>query len=326
MSGLIRAEWIRFRKRRSIQIIVIAVPLLVAFFFVAGYSSIGQGPPPFDAEATRARLISDGYVTGLSPEEAEPLLVDAIASERANVEQMRAQTELVRSRYAFPESLVTVLGSSSFLFFALILLTATSLGDEFSWGTIRTTLLASSHRSRLLAVRLAAMAGIAVVLVASMLLVGLVLPAVLTGALPPSTPPFDAGALAVLALGDLEAGLVVIGFAAMATLLVRSGSLTLVVMLVYVVVEVAILALLLRFDVFKTNGAAEWVLNVLPVRGIATLTDTAARAAGGLGNYPGEEVVRDLGVAAVPLVALAVWAALFLAIAFRRFTRMDIVE
>ena len=35
---------------------------------------------------------------------------------------------------AFPQSLVTVLGSGTFMFFALILLTATTIGDDFGWA------------------------------------------------------------------------------------------------------------------------------------------------------------------------------------------------
>ena len=80
MNGLIRAEWLRFRKRRSLQIIVLAVPLLVAFFFVAGYASTGEMPPPFDEVATRQRLIDEGFVLGFPPEEVEAYLAQAIES------------------------------------------------------------------------------------------------------------------------------------------------------------------------------------------------------------------------------------------------------
>ena len=44
-----------------------------------------------------------------------------------------------------------------FVLLALVLLTATTIGDEFGWGTIRTTLLGSSHRWRILLVRLGAL-------------------------------------------------------------------------------------------------------------------------------------------------------------------------
>ena len=129
----------------------------------------------------------------------------------------------------------------------------------------------------------------------------------------------------MLVVGLLEASLVVIAFSAMATLLVRSGALTLVVLLVYVVVEAAILSLLLQFEAFKQDGPMVWLLDAFPVRGLATLTEVAGRAAANIPRYPGD-VVRDLGDATVPMVALVIWGTLFGAIAFRRFARMDIAE
>jgi ABC-type transport system involved in multi-copper enzyme maturation permease subunit len=223
---------------------------------------------------------------------------------------------------------VTVLGSGTFVFFALILLTATTIGDEFSWATIRTALLASSHRRRMLAVRLGALVAIAGFIFGLLLLLGTLLPAMLgaIGAPLPAATPVDTLALLALLAGEMVIAIAVIAFAAVATLLVRSGSLTLVVILVYVVVEAAVLALLLRFETFQDKGAGEWVLDTFPVRGIATLTDVASRAAGGLPNYPGEVIVRDLGGAGLPFVALLAWGSLFAILAFRRFSRMDIVE
>ena len=328
MNGPLQAEWIRFRKRRSLQVIVFAVPLLAAFLFIAGYSSVGQPPPPFDAAAVRAELIAQGYGLGLPPEELEQALDEAVEAQRFPVEQMREQHRLQLSTFAFPQSLVTLLGSGTFVLFALLLLVATTLGDEFSWGTIRTTLLASSHRARMLSLRLAVIMAISIGLVAVLALLGVVLPMLLSliGAQLPAAPGLNMGALGVLVLGTLEAGLLVVAFGAMATLLVRSGSLTLVVLLVYVAVEAAILTVLLKFEAFQGGGSAEWLLDAFPVRGMARLTETASRMASGLPRYPGEGLPTDLGVAAVPLVALVIWSAVFLAVAYRRFTRMDIIE
>lgn len=328
MKGLARAEWLRLRKRQSLQVIVFAVPILVAFFFLAGFASIGSDPPPFDPQEVRARILAEGYLEGVPPEDAEVIILETIEAERANYEQGVEGLAISRARFAFPQSLVNVLGSGTFVFFALILLTATTIGDEFSWGTIRTALLASSHRRRMLMVRLAALVAIAGFVFGLLLLIGTLLPAVLglIGAPLPATTPVDPVALLALIAGELLIAIAVIAFAALATLLVRSGSLTLVVMLVYVVVEAAVLTLLTRFETFQVNGASEWVLDAFPVRGIVTLTDAASRAAGGLPNYPGEFIVRDLGAAALPFVALLVWGSLFAALAFRRFSRMDIVE
>ena len=328
MKGLARAEWLRLRKRQSLQVIVLAVPILVAFFFVAGFASIGSDPPPFDPEQVRARILAEGWLEGVPPEDAEVIIAEQIEAERQMYPQMVESLNTQRARYAFPQSLVTVLGSGMFVFFAMILLTATTIGDEFSWATIRTALLANSHRRRVLIVRLAALVALAAFVFGLLLLIGTLLPALfgLLGATLPATTPVDPLALLTLLAGEMVIAVAVIAFAALATLMVRSGSLTLVVMLVYVVVEAAVLALLLRFETFQENGASAWVLNTFPVRGIATLTDVASRAAGGLPNYPGEVIVRDLGGAALPFVALLVWGSLFAVLAFRRFSRMDIVE
>ena len=327
MRGLARAEWLRLRKRRSLQVIVLAVPILAAFFFVAGYSSIYE-PPPFDEATRRAELIAEGYVEGVPPEEVEQFLAELLESERASMEQWREQVVLARAGYAYPQSVVTVLGSGTLVLFALILLTATTIGDEFSWGTIRTTLLASSRRPRLLFVRFVALAALGAFTFALLILLGVLLPFVLqaAGAPLPQPPAIDGGALLVLLAGHLVAVLAVIAFAALATLTVRSGSLTLVVVLVYVVVEAAILALFTRFESFQGDGENAWLITTLPVRGIAAIGDTASRVASAMAHYPGEEIVRDLGPVWVPLAALMVWATLFAALAFRRFSRMDIVE
>lgn len=326
--GLARAEWLRFRKRGSNQLIVVAIPLLAGFIFLAGYASTADAWPTFDPEETRARISAEGFLEGVPPEEAEAMITSIIADERTSFEQYHEQLILSRARYAFPESLVTMLGNATFVWVALILLTATSIGDEFGWGTIRTALLASSDRRRLLIVRLLALVLIAAFMLALLLLLGAVLPAVLSivGAAPPTTPAIDTGGLLVLLLGHFLAATLIIAFAAFVTLVIRSGSLTLVVVLVYVLVETAVLGLLMRFPSFQHDGVNEWLLDALPVRGIATLISAAVPAASGLPNYPGEVIVRDLSAARVPVVAMLLLAALFATLAFRRFSRMDIVE
>jgi ABC-type transport system involved in multi-copper enzyme maturation permease subunit len=328
LRGLLRADWLRFRKRRGLQLIVIAVPLLASFFFLTSYRSNADSVPPFDPQAFRQELIDEGAVQGATPEEATQMLDQLVDSQRQQTIQMQAQQDLFLSRFAFPESIVTVLGSASFVFFALVLLTATTIGDEFSWGTIRTSLLASSDRRRLLLVRLAVLVGIAVVLFTIIVLLGILLPALLVagGATFKPGPTVDPGALVVLVAGNLVVAATVICFAALGTLIVRSGSLTLVVVLAYVAIEAAALALLLRFKEFQQAGAFEWTLNLLPGHGSVALFTAASRAAGGMPDYLDEVVVRDLGAAALPLAALTVWAVLFAALAFGRFTRMDIVD
>lgn len=337
MSGLIRAELLRLRKRRSLQIIVFAAPLLVAVITVLGYNSV-YDIAPFDEAAFRQEMIDSGYVVGMPPEDAEALLAETVTSQRQMIEQQEEQARLTRAGFAFPRSLSTALGTGVFMLIGLVLLTATTIGDEFGWGTIRTSLLASTNRRRFLLVRLGAVVVASLLILALTLLVGAVVPLVLNipaNKLPATMPAFDSGALLVLLLGEAIAGLAVIALAAAVTVLFRSGALALLAVLVWVAVEAAVLTLLSRFpeiagtfsnEGVHSPGPLAWVLEVFPLRGITTLIQTLGRAASGLPSYVGEPISRDIGIVAVPIASFAVLATVFAAVAFRRFQRMDIVE
>jgi len=333
-----RAELLRLRRRRSLQVIVLAVPLLVGVMFVLGYNSIWE-QPPFDEAAYRQEMLDGGYGVGMPPGESDQLLDEAVATQRQMMAQLDENQRFIRATYAFPYSLVQVLGSGTFVLLALILLTATTIGDEFGWATIRTSLVASSRRRRFLLVRLAAI-GVAGLLIFGMLLVvGTVLPLLLNiprSRLPATLPDFSGGAFLVLLGGELVAGLLVIAFAALITVLLRNGALTLVSVLVWVAVEAAVLALLLRFPNFGGGGLDQvggnqpppdaWLLDAFPLRGMTTLIQVTGRAASGLPSSVGEVVGRDVAGAAVPITSFAILATILFALAFRRFQRMDIVE
>jgi ABC-type transport system involved in multi-copper enzyme maturation permease subunit len=328
--GLMRAELLRLRRRRSLQAIVLAVPLIVGVLFVLGYNSLTE-QPPFDAAAYRQELMDGGFGLGLPPEQLEPLLAETIEAQRQQIAQQDANDRLIRATYAFPFSLVQVLGNGTFVLLALILLTATTIGDEFGWATIRSSLIASSRRGSFLVVRLAAMVVAGVLIFGLLVVLGTVLPLVLSippSKLPATLPDFDGGAFAVLIGGELVASVLVVAFAALFTLLLRNGALTLVSVLVWVAVEAAVLTLLIRFPNFGQGQPPPdaWLLDAFPLRGMTTLVGQAGRAATGLPSYPGEAVARDVGAAAVPIASFAILAAILFALAFRRFTRMDIVE
>lgn len=337
MRGLARAELLRLRKRRSLQIIVLAIPLLVGAITLLSFNSIYEFPS-FDEAAFRQELIDGGYVTGMPPDQAEVLLAEALASQRQMYAQQEDQVRLSRAGFTFPRSLSMALGTGVFMLLGLILLTATTIGDEFGWGTIRTSLLASTNRRWFLLVRLGAVLVASVVILGSLLLVGAIVPLILNippGKLPVSLPTFDGGALLVMLAGEAIAGMAVIAFAAAVTLLVRNGAMVLLAALVWVAVEAAILTLLSRFPEFagtyddqgvQTPGPLSWVMEAFPLRGLTTLIRVGSQAASGLPSYPGELISRDLGVVGVPIVSFAILAGIFTAVAFRRFQRMDIVE
>lgn len=337
MRGLVAAEWLRFRKRRSIQIIVLAVPLLVAVITVLGYNSIYQYPA-FDEAAFRQEMIDAGVLLGVPPEEADVLLAEMVANQRQMFDQQEEQSRLSRAAFAFPRSVATALGTGAFMLLALVLLTATTIGDEFGWGTIRTSLLASTNRRRFLLVRLGAVVAAGLVMVGLLVVVGTIMPLLLNvpaGKLPATLPAFDVGALLVMLAGELIAGAALIAFAATVTLVLRSGALALVAALVWIAIEASILTLLTRFPEFAgtygnegvyTPGPLGWVLEAFPLRGLTTLLRATGQAASGLPSYPGESVSRDMALVGVPITSFAVLALVLAVVAFRRFQRMDIVE
>ena len=338
MSGLLRADWIRLGNRQSLRAIIVALPLLAAAFFLLSFRSTDI-QSSFDEATERQALTANFSGQGIPPDQIQAQVDQIIAGERANFEQIQAQMEANRATYAFPSSVLTLLGSAAALyFFGMILLTATTIGDEFGWGTIRTSLLASSNRPRLLAVRLGVLVTVAVVALALFLLLSLVLP-VLIGAVAgglPASPPVGGAALAVLVGGHLVAAITLIGFAAAATLVMRSGSLTLVVALVYVLAETAVAGLLGRLGPFRPAnsfgdgrpaGPFEWVLNVFPVHAIQTFLVVAGQVAGNTTDTSGGGLAAPhLADTALPFASMLAWAAIFTAVAVVRFNRMDIAE
>ena len=106
MSGLFRAELLRLRKRRALQVVVFSVLALATFFFVVSFTSI-YDPPPFNAAEYRQMLVDEGMVIGLPPEDAERLLDEMVSNERQNQEMLVQSQALTRAGYVLPYSLVT---------------------------------------------------------------------------------------------------------------------------------------------------------------------------------------------------------------------------
>ena len=116
MSGFLRADWIRFRHRRDVLVIALALPVLAVVGYASGLTSSGN-QFSFDPD--------------FSP---PPEILAAMAAER--------------QRFAFPQSVLTLLGSTGIGLLALVYLAVATVGDEFGWSTIRLSLLASSDRRR----------------------------------------------------------------------------------------------------------------------------------------------------------------------------------
>jgi ABC-type transport system involved in multi-copper enzyme maturation permease subunit len=325
--GVLRAEWIRLGKRRVTRVVVLGLPILLAFLFLTDYQGSRVNVPPFDEQQFRDEQTVSGVLDQIPSNERDAVLQQLVDQQRAGVARQREQVELSEARYAFPQSVLTALGGANFVFLATILLSALTTGDDLRGGTIRTTLLAISDRKRLLAGRLVALAAIAVLLMAALLLLGLILPLVILGAAPvPAVPPIDTPALVALLGADVLACFEAIGFGVFAALLWRSPSLPLVIALLYVAVESATVLYLGRVTAFAQAGPLTGILDLLPGRAVLAVEERAAAAAGAIARVPGEVMVRDLHTAIAPIVAVGVWTAAFVLFAFRRFARMDILE
>lgn len=342
MTGLLRAERIRLGRRKALQAIVLALPLLAATFFLLGFRSTDINYV-FDEAAERQALTEAFTAQGMSPEDIKVNIDSMMEGERESYRQATAQMAATRATYAFPASIVTLLGSATLVyFFGTILLTATTIGDEFSWGTIRTTLLASSNRGRWLAVRLGVLLAVVVLGMGALLLLSLVLPLAIgavVGGLP-APAPTDSAAIAVVVGGHLLAAIMLVGFAAAASLLMRSGSLTLVAALVYTLVETVLVGLIARLEPFQPAdsfgsgapaGPLAWVLNLFPMHAIqmalAIATGQAIKPVdlgNGFESFGGTTL--PLSDTYLPLATVAVWAVVFTSIAAFRLARMDIAE
>ncbi len=290
MTSHLRADLIRLRGRWDTWVIGFGVPVLAAVGFVQGYLNVGSH-------------------YGWDPSQPIPAeVIAAIAAERAG--------------YAFPHSLLSMLGSTPWLLVAAFFLTSMSLGLEYGWGTIRTSLLASPDRRRFLVARLTVLAVGGLAILASFVLLGLVLPDVLalTGNVPPPSPEV----LPIQVAGAAVAGAIALGFAlsfaALLAIATRNPALPLLISLIYFVLE-GYVANLSQWRELHL----ELVARSLPFASVAALLgDSLDPAHYGIGAPNGAGGVNSPLV--LSLVIVAGWAILFAVISDALLRRSDIHE
>ena len=304
MNGHLRADAIRLGRRWDVWLIAAAVLGLAALGFVQGYGDI-----------------PNHY--GWDP--SQPIPPEVIAAMDAE-----------RATYAFPDSLLRLIGSAPWLLVAIFFLTSLTLGLEFGWGTIRTVLLASSDRRRFLVSRLLALAAVGLMLFAGLLLLGAVLPEVLvaTGARLPPSPEV----VPVEVLGAIAAWVVALAFvlamAALLAIVTRNPALPFLVAIVWFILESLVANLPPWRDLHL-----EQVAHSLPFSSVAALlADSLDPAhyglavAGGFGLQGAGSVDPGVTAGAVDrplLFSFAVvigWAILGLLAAATLIRRADILE
>jgi ABC-type transport system involved in multi-copper enzyme maturation permease subunit len=330
MRALLLADWLRFRRRRDFWIIAIAVGVVGGISFISSYRSEAQDPPPFNEAEYRQQTIDSGFLVGLPPEEAvadlEALIADARASAaQADIER-EAQQAIGLQKYDVLESPFTLIGSGIAPILALILIASLALGDEFRFGTVRTSLLAAGSRRRFLAARLISLLVLTASVFVALVLLGLILGVALrlVGAeVPAAVTPIDPGAGGAWLAAQVLATFVLILLGTALTVLLRSGAMPLLLIILAGFTELFVSAL----PIFAPGQFLSGVPQAFLANSIRALTvrlglDTHAIALAGADN--GFAAI-DLPVVAVAAVVI-VWGLLFLLAADRRFRSMDIVE
>jgi hypothetical protein len=317
MSSLLRADWLRIRRRWDVSIIVLGIPVLALLSYVAGAISAsninvqfaGDVPPEFQAQAAA---------------------------------QVAAQQAFSALPYQFPRSIATMVGGATlWLVLGAAFLAASLLGNEFSWGTIRNVALFRPDRLRYLGARLAWLVGLVLVTFVAVVALGAIAPAIvrvdpgnpsaltqdassLGGMSFGPTGPVSLGGALLVAASLLCLALAGMALAGLAALKFRSTASGILGAGIYAVVEGIAAALFMS----RATGDLRYVPQLaLTIRLTALLGD--AQVAAGLSAGDGGQTSSAGWVAVPPLVGaavLAVWLFGLLGLWFVVLRRADIDE
>jgi ABC-2 family transporter protein len=330
MRSLLRADRLRYRRRVELWLIGGAVVAFAIFGFLAGYRTDAMDPQWPTADQIRADFVSGVDFGGMTDEEIEAEIDRMVAEQLSFQEQDQRTYEesqaLLLQKYDIAQSPFTMVGMGILPMVALVFTTTLLLGDEFRYGTVRTSLLAATDRRQFLVARLITFGVMIVGLFAALILAGGVLAVVLRllGAeIPPMTQPLNAQAGVALFAAELLIAFTLVAFAVALTLLTRSGALPLLILLVWALAELFIFSL----QVFQAGQPLAAVPDMFLTTNIRDLLTTLSGESGAItfaiSGMPQEAVsMPTWAMAAI----VAAWAILFLAVADRRFRTMDIVE
>ena len=155
MGSLLRADWLRIRRRWDVWIIVLGIPALALFAYVAGALSAGNSYIQYGGDVP-------------------PDFLQHIAAQEA------MQRALSALPFQFPRSIATMTqGATMWLILGAAFLAASMLGNEFSWGTIRNVALFRPDRVRYLATRLGWLVGLILLTFGVIVVLGMVAPLIL---------------------------------------------------------------------------------------------------------------------------------------------------
>jgi ABC-type transport system involved in multi-copper enzyme maturation permease subunit len=233
--------------------------------------------------------------------------------------QIGAQMNAVRVLYVFPRSIVTMLHQGTWVSMAAAFVTASWIGSEFDWGTIRNVFLIRPERGRFLATRLLSVILIMTIALVLTGLLGAILPALTGiggGMAAPEVPP---RAIPLAAFGAWVWALAFIAIAALAAVLTRSPIFALILTAGYFLLD----GLIANLPVW--GSSIEGVRSVLLGVRLNGLTADVQRASG-LVDPSGVSSVADDFDPLLGLLVIAFWIGLAFGLAYLVLRRADIRE
>jgi hypothetical protein len=308
----LRADLIRLRHRRDAWIVGAAVLALFSLGFLASYQGILQ---------------NDAQIRQQMADEEQQWAIDNpgqdVPPDLAGFWQQRSEENLARrAQFAFPASVMTMLDGASTPLGAVGFLATMTLGLEFGWATIRTVLLSSPDRARLLVARLLALGGYGVILMALLLVASAILPFALPllGSPPPASAPVEP----VVVVGRLAAVAVamalVLGLMALLAVATRNPAMPILLVLLLFLAE----SLVANLPLWR-SAHLELLAGSTPLNSIVGLLSGAADPTlYGIGTpADSEAAVRPLWLS---FGVTAAWAAAFAGVATAILRRADISE
>lgn len=290
MRNLLAADRVRFGRRRDLWILVALVPVVLALMFVSEFNGVIT-PPQNDFFTDPPDPVFEAQMREQMLAEFRQGLVTALPG------------------FAFPASLTKVASNFVPMILLSIYLATALVAGEFEWGTVRTVHLTSS-RARTLAVRVGVVIGLVAVATALGMLLGAIIPFLLTAE---GRPLQEYAAPSADLWGTVASRLlIVLPFIAIPVLMaVLTGStgLAFLFTLLLIIADAAVTG-----APFWSGGATSWVPAL-------TLTGSITRIVGGP-----ETPLAAIAPGWVSIGALIAWAVVPIVAAIARFRRLDINE
>ena len=333
MIRLLRADWIRLRRRFDVWAILVGILVIGAIGFLNGYKGDSTDPPILSEAEIRQQVTQFVDFGGMTQEEIDAQIDDMIQSSLAQQEFERVAHEEQQVRdlqkYDVAQAPLTMIGFGIIPLIGLFVVTTLIVGDEFRFGTIRASLIAASDRRRFIAARLVTIGAILIAVFATLAVIGVVLALGLraVGAELPPAPadwvPLDGAAALGTVAAIVLSGAALLAFGVLLTLLTRSGAVPLLLVLVWLFTE----SFLANLPIFLVGQPLAGVPQAFLTVSVRTLVSDLAAAshAWAFASVSPPEAAIDLPLWVVALIVVA-WLGLFVALADRRLRRMDIVE